>query len=137
MVNSQFDSERLIADLYLEEDEVYASETVTSSISVRVNCAHAEMLTAISKRFNKSRSSIIKSIVESETVKMFEVLKDDDKEKLALEADKSMTKLMLDSGATIVSGGCAGKFENEWSVWREHVARDAYFRAKEPKEGEE
>jgi hypothetical protein len=134
MFESNVDAKVLVEKFYQSEND--RDGVVNQSVTVRMDVAHACMLNAMSRRFNQSRTSIMKHIIEAETVKMFELLSPQDKEALAIEADEEMTAHMLQSGHSITSAGIAGHFENEWSEWRAHLRTSEYLE-KKSSEGEE
>ena len=130
MFNPQMDGKELIEQFYYDEKQKALEDEsliVNQAVTVRFNVAHACMLSALSRRFGETRASIMKRLIEAETVKMFDALSDKDKQVLALEADKEMTSFMLDAGHTISSAGIEGSFENEWSEWRGHLKMHEFF----------
>lgn len=134
MFKSNVDAKALVEMFYQSEND--RDGVVNQSVTVRMDVAHACMLNAMSRRFGQSRASIMKHLIETETVKMFDHLSPQDKEALATEADKEMTEIMLQSGHRIETVCAAGSFKDEWSEWRSHLKTQEYLEKKMEEDGE-
>lgn len=135
MINNKLSAAELIEMFYDKEiEEDVNASVVKQSLTARPETPYATMLNALARRFGQTRGSIIQHIIEAETLKMFNALSEKDKKALAEEADLETTKIMLELGHSITSVGLGGKFENEWSEWRSHVATLDYFKKEKDEE---
>lgn len=131
---------KIVNELYENENEGSMREDYSTSVTLRMSAASAAMLNAIAARFETSRYSLVEGELDQFAKDAFNALNPKDKEQIALAADKEMTEFMLKKGAKIKSSGMAGTFEDEWALWREHLAISNHFHIEgdilTPKEGD-
>ena len=113
---------KIVNELYETENEGSMREDYSTSVTLRMSAASAAMLNAIASRFETSRYSLVEDQLNQFAKDAFNALNEEDKDQIALAADKEMTEFMLKKGAKIKSTGIAGDFEDEWSVWRFELA---------------
>lgn len=107
-----------------EESRVMETQTVTS----KFDTPYVSMLDAIAEMYGETRTAILKKIIETGTVQLFESFEPQAQSKLAQIADKKMTDFMLSKGHKIKSINALGTFENEWCEWRSHIADSDFFK---------
>lgn len=131
----------IVKELYETENENSMRENHSTSVTLRMSPASAAMLNAIAARFETSRYSLVEDQLNKFAKDAFLTLNDEDKEQIALVADKEVTEHMLKKGAKIKSVGIAGSFEDEWAPWRHELALMKHFHVEDdiltPKEGDE
>ena len=94
-----------------------ASELQT--ITTKFDTPSVSMAEAISERFGEPRIAVLRNVIEQGIKDLFLSFDEKTRKELASVADEKTTAYMLSKGAEITTIHAVGKFDNEWSDWRQ------------------
>lgn len=117
----------LIDQFYKQEQEENALDArELAGFTVRTKLDTANMLQAISDRFNEPRSRLAADLLDEAVLEMFKTLTPEDRSQLAAKADELTTAEMLKRGYTCETLDHRGKTQDTFGGWAvlAHVYND-------------
>ncbi|MGQ2259154.1 hypothetical protein ACS9BE_24210 [Salmonella enterica] len=101
------------------EDNMSRNSSDLQTITTKFDTPSVSMAEAIAERFGETRIAVLRNVIEQGLKDLYSSFDENTRKELAEVADAKTTKYMLSKGASITSFGGCGKFENEWSNWRQ------------------
>lgn len=103
------------------EDKLNKSETEIhelQALTVKIPVSDLSMVDSICDRFGEKRIHVLRKIISSGVMDLFQSFEVSTRLNLAADADSKTTKTMIDRGCSCSSSTGFGNFENEWVNWR-------------------